>query len=137
MDLWLEWVELAARRSRTLILESRSEITRTNVEKRERERERERNEWGKKERNFFDIRSSLSWSSSLCGRRSVYNVSCSFGPVSCLFFDTERLSWPSQSPGPRAPTNHTKYRRDTSTSGPASLRRRNFHDNRSCPISPP
>lgn len=52
MDLWLEWVELAARRSRTLILESRSEITRTNVEKRERERKRKKRV-GKKREKFL------------------------------------------------------------------------------------
>ena len=52
MDLWLEWVELAARRSRTLILGSRSEITRTNVEKREREREKKKETSGEKKREI-------------------------------------------------------------------------------------
>lgn len=84
-----------------------------------------------------NIRSCSSWSSSLCGRRSVYNISCSFRPASCLSFYTERLSWPSQSPGPRAPTNRTKYRRHTSTSSPEILRRRHLLSIIISPSSPP
>lgn len=36
----------------------------------------------------MNIRSSSS--SSLCGRHSVYSLSCPFGPISCLSFYTER-----------------------------------------------
>lgn len=60
-----------------------------------------------------------------------------FALPSCLSFYTERLSWPSQSPGPRAPTNRTKYRRHTSTSSPEILRRRHLLSIIISPWSPP
>lgn len=102
-----------------------------------KKREKKKNT-GERSRKFMkNIRSCSSWSSSLCGRRSVYNISCSFRPASCLSFYTERLSWPSQSPGPRAPTNRTKYRRHTSTSSPEILRRRHLLSIIISPSSPP